>query len=544
MNDNFLTFINEDIDTKRTLLSTLPTKTNTNKKKYNEQINLMIQKYDDYKNGIRNYMLAKSRSFALKKEEQDDSIEKIKEKIEALDNVRFLLNPFNTYFEKMGFDDLLYQINNYYVFNFNSLNDIINGFLDKFELIGIKLSSNDFDYTCYVHEYMSSFLEVRYKKAKDYEKVSEIFEQIYWINPEIVEHIELNFRKLIKDNEKKFDAYISKIQKNAMIKNNIKNYNDCLEKLQSLYIELNLKNKEDIYDIVSLAMTDKLDVEQLRDGNKVRNSSYESLVPETALDEAKSMNRMIKSLEKLQFNIEEYKNYLEVVPIISNFKNEYEKFITEEAKKSENKDLHDVKEQINSKENELEKINKKILSGKPGLFEFKNDSSLKQLKMESLQIAKQLYELYKKYDTEYFKDKVMNLLTKSMTVSDFLNLYYSFDYFKKITIRNVYKLDSYEEVLKYSDNFDMFAMDPTNLIIDGVFVFENNEIPKIIANKYRLSGVKITEDDLSEENLDVLLNKITLILRVNTIEKSDLTVDKLWFMQNVEKIVSKEQNNN
>ena len=41
---------------------------------------------------------------------------------------------------------MLYQINHYNVFNFSSLNDIINGFLDKFELAGIILEENDFDY--------------------------------------------------------------------------------------------------------------------------------------------------------------------------------------------------------------------------------------------------------------------------------------------------------------------------------------------------------------------------------------------------------------
>ena len=537
--NNFLDFINEDIETKRTLLTTLPTKTNTNKKKFNETLDSMIKKYDTYAASVRNYMLAKSRSFSLKNEE-DDSIERIKERIEALDNVRFLLNPFNTYFEKMGFDDLLYQINHYYVFNFNSLNDIINGFLDKFELIGMRLTSDDFDYTCYVHEYMSSFLEVRYKKAKDYEKVSEIFEQIYWINPEIVEHIELNFRKLIKVNEKKFEMYITKIQRNAMTKNGVKNYYECLEKLQSLYIELNMKNKEDINDIVTKALSGEIDIEQLRDGSKVKSNAYDALIPDNLLDDSKAMTRILKALDKLKLNIEEYSSYLSLVPVIENFKEEYSSLLTDTPKKSETKELHDIKESINSKELELERINKKILSGKPGFFEFKSDSSLKQLKMESLQKAKELYELYKKYDEEYFKDKVLNLLTKSMTVTDFLNLYYSFDYFKKIAIRKVYNLETYEEVLKYSDNFDIFAMDPTNLIIDGVFVFEENEIPKVIANKYRLNNIRINEEDLAEENLDALLNKILIILRENVIKKSDLTVDKIWFMQNVEKLISKE----
>ena len=83
-------------------------------------------------------------------------------------------NPSNTYVEKMGFDVLLYQLRNYHVFNFNSLNEIINNFLDKFELVGIKLTKNDFDYTCYVYEYMSSFLEIRYSSQKNYDKLSEL----------------------------------------------------------------------------------------------------------------------------------------------------------------------------------------------------------------------------------------------------------------------------------------------------------------------------------------------------------------------------------
>jgi hypothetical protein len=116
--------------------------------------------------------------------------------------LRFILNPSNTFFEKMGFDNLLFEISNYYDFNFNSLNEIINRFLDKFELAGITISNHDFDYTCYVHEYMTSFLEVRNKKSENYDEVSEIFEKIYWVNPEIIEHIELNFRKLIKKHEK------------------------------------------------------------------------------------------------------------------------------------------------------------------------------------------------------------------------------------------------------------------------------------------------------------------------------------------------------
>src|SRR5574344_431889 len=276
--NNFLEFIEKDIEAKKVLIGTLPVKTKTNKKKLNETLDDILEKYEDYKLNTKNYLIAKCRSLEIK--EDKDSTDKIKSRIEALEQVKFLLNPTNSYFEKMGFDTLMYQINNFDTFNFDSLNDIINGFLDKFELVGISLKSNDFDYTCYVHEYMSSFLDVRYHVTKSYDKTSEIFEQIYWVNPEIINHIELNFRKLIDLNEKKFNNYILSLQKDVMKKNNISNYAICLEKLKDAYIDMNMSDNETISDIIDLAKSDSINVEQYFEDNKIRQTAFSSLIPE------------------------------------------------------------------------------------------------------------------------------------------------------------------------------------------------------------------------------------------------------------------------
>ena len=53
-------------------------------------------------------------------------LEKISEEVANLEHVRFVLNPLNTYVEKMGFDSLLYEINHYSEFQFGSLNKILN----------------------------------------------------------------------------------------------------------------------------------------------------------------------------------------------------------------------------------------------------------------------------------------------------------------------------------------------------------------------------------------------------------------------------------
>lgn len=536
--NNFLDFIVKDINAKKTLLSTLPTKTKTNKKKFNANIKDMENKYNEYKDSVRNYILAKNRAIKIK--DDRENLDKLNDTLINLENVKFLLNPSNSYFEKMGFDDLLYRLNNYYTFNFKSLNEIINGFLDKFELAGIKLTSDDFKYTCYVHEYMSSFLDVRNKKSLSYEKVSEIFEQIYWVNPDIISHIELNFRKLIKDNHRKFNSYIIKLQKEVMVNNNIKNYQDCLEKLKSAYIELNFANKENIYDIANLAKTGKININEYLENSKVKTNAVQSLFyDENDFNDKDKLNKICDVLEKLKLNVIEYSNYAMFLPLFDDFKKEYKKEV-DSKEKTEYKELKEVVDKIDAKEKELYKLNKKIFGGRPGFFEFKSDSNLKQMKINSVCIAKELYELYGKYDKAYFKDKVLQILNNTISISDVLNLYYSYDYFKKITIQRVYNLGTYEEIEELSEKFDLYAMNPTNIIVNGLLVFSDTDIAKIIINKYRLSNIKLTLEELDPDNLDNLLNKILLILRINKINNSSTSANKIWFMTEVEKILSKE----
>lgn len=540
MMNNFLEFIKKDIEAKKTIISTMPTKTKTNINKYNEKVEQIEEKYEEYRTLTRNYLLAKSKSFQIK--EEPKNIENITKELTDLEHVRFLLNPFNTYFEKMGFDTLLYQLSNYYTFNFNSLNEIINGFLDKFELAGICLNSNDFNYTCYVNEYMTAFLEVRYKKTKSYERVSEIFEQIYWANPEIIGHIELNFRKLIRKNEKKFANYIAKLQKDVTAKYRIPNYGYCLEKLQGTHLELALLKKETISDIIKLSKDGTIDIEQYLETSKARKSAFDSLLSESFdIDDKKSVERATIALEKLQENLEEYEDYLEFKPLFDRFKEQFEKLLPTPGKKPEENVLRKIEAQIIRREEELEKMNRSILGRKGGLFNFKNYSDLKRLKTESVYKAKELYELYKKYDEEYFKDKVMRILNKTLSVSDLLNLYESFDQYKKLEIQKVYNITNYDEIIEYSNRFDKFAGNPANIIVTGVPVFEPINIAKVIVNKYALNSIHLAEEELTKESLKTVQNKISLILRIFKIKNSQTNVDRIWFMTQVHKIRVKEK---
>lgn len=537
MNTNFYNFIKRDIDAKKELISSLPTKTITNRKKINTTVDDITKKYTAYLQTISKYIVAKKK--AIKVPSKDADVEEVKERIKKLEKVRFLLNPYNTYVEKMGFDSLIYEIDNYYTFNFNSLNEIINAFLDKFELAGIRLTSSDFDYTSYVHEYMESFLEVRSGKTKSYANVSKIFEQIYWANPEIIEHIELNFRKLIRTYEKKLNAYI--LHEQSIYKSDAKvgSYSSCLAKLSESYLELASKDSESIYDIVQKSMQGAIDPEQFKENNKMRVQAFNSLIPSHIdVNDDKAMSKVYEALNKLKDNAEEYMTYLEFSDLFLSFKNEFSTVITPDGMKGPSKELVSSLDNIIKKEEELAKLNARIYGGKRGLLEFNNEKNIKILKAKSVNIAKELSGLYKTYDIEYFKNIVATNFIDVMSADDLFTLYYSFDFFKKKAIQNVYNLSDYDKIVELSKKFDEFAANPNNVVITGISVFKDVNVPRVIANKYRLSNINLTEEDLQEENIKTFYNKIILILRTKIISDSPLSIQQICFIAQAEKIIN------
>ena len=72
-------------------------------------------------------------------------------------------------------------------------------------------------------------------------------------------------------------------------------------------------------------------------------------------------------------------------------------------------------------------------------------------------------------------------------------------------------------------------------------IFDDYNLSSIIANKYKLNNLKIEESDISEENIISLYNKIKLILRAGIIDKSNSSVEKIWFMVQTKKILDSEQ---
>ena len=534
--NNFLEFIDNDIEAKKTLLSSMPINNKTNIKKYNEKIASIYENYEYYKESVLKYLKAKSDSFECA--DTPSNKEELEEQLNEYKHMKFILNPMNSFKEKMGLDNLIYDIHNYSNFTFDEINEIIKKLIEKFRTAGIELKSSDFKYTYYVNEYMNEF----FSSNGDYSKLSDTFEKIYWYNPNIIEHIELNFRKLIKKHQKNFEDYISHEQQTLLSKNNFKNYDQLINALKNKYNELVECTEEDMCDIIEMAKKSEIEINNYFPDSKFRTGTYSTLtINEIDYSDDESVNKLLDTLKRLRVNVVEYSNYLKYVPLFNYFKEKYEK---QESVESNLSALKNIESQINTKETKLESINNKIFNDNKGgfaLFKKQKVESLKNLKIESLKIAKELYDLYYQQEKLEFENKIISLKNDSLLlISDVVRLYYSYNFFKKETFKTVFELSTYNEVVNLCDEFDEFASNPTNIIINGINTFEDADVASVICNKYRLENINLELADLDEDNLTVLKNKIDFIFRVYKIEHSDLSVEKIWFIVQTDKILEKE----
>ena len=538
--NNFLEFINKDIEGKKTLLASMPINNITNIKKYNEKIASMYTDYSYYKESVLKYINAKSESFEKKKKTKNN--DELQQQFDEYRQMKFLLNPMNSFKEKMGLDKLLYDIRNYSNFAFDEINETIKKLIAKFGEVGISLRSEDFKYTCYVNDYMTEFFACN----GDYSKLSETFEKIYWYNPNIIEHIELNFRLLIKKHQKDFESYISNKQKSILSQNNFKDYTEFTKALAKKHEELVDSKEEDISDIIEMAKSSKIEINNYFPDSKFRVTAFSNItVNEVDFNDENAKNKVLSTLKRLKTNALEYANYLKFKPLFNYFKEKYEK---QESVESNNASLKTIESQISSKESKLISINNKIFSKEKSsgssIFSFfnkKKPESLKNLKIESLKIAKELYDLYYEQDRLNFENKIINMKADSLLlISDVVRLYYSYNFFKRETFAKVFELENYKDIVKLCDEFDEFASNPSNIIINGINTFEESDVASVICNKYRLENINIELADLDEDSIPQLINKIDFVFRIDKIEHSDLSVEKIWFIVENNQIKEKE----
>ncbi len=539
--NNFLTYIDKDTEIKKEIIKSSSTKTKTQRKALKTKIEEYKRKYNSYKENVTKYIDLKSKSIELKdiEIETKENLADMKAKIHDYKLLAKSLSPQTTYFEKLGFDNLLFKLGFYNNFDFVEVNKIINELSSKFKLINISLSEKYFKLTPYVYEYMKEFYREANRERPNFFLLEKSFEKIYWVCPNIIKHIELNFRILCSKYSEEFTKEVTNIQIENKRKYGIHSYEECMKELKRVHYEYTYARKESLQDIIDMAIKGEIDINEFFEDSKTRLAAENVMViqdKERNYDENSTSNH--ENLKKLRNVLIEYSQYVHFIPYVEYNKNLFDNFKLPRPIK----EIEEGKEKL---ETGMKMINKIIFDDlsftEKLMLSFKNKELLKkpkkQLVVDVTTYADKLLAIYQGLDSYKFYNIVKGIVNEYVTLDDFLTAFRDFEYFKKKEMKDTYNVTTYDELMEHIEKFDIYCNNPNNLVISSVPVYQEYNVAKVIVDKYRINNYNLTEELINPNNIDTLLSYIDIFIRSTHIEACNLTIQQIWFIVEANKIM-------
>ena len=293
------------IDEIKEVLSNMPQNNKKNKDKYLEYIREQLSIFYDLKDGTVDEIERRVKAIKGKVKSKGIDFSKSEEKIIELYQKLVVFDRWNTPYEKIDLDRIIFEINHYYKDNLDALNEDIRDAIECFKRVGVNLSVRDFIYSSYVNQYMSVILN----QEEDVKAISKRLDDVYWKSPKVMNQIACNFQYLYYQYEKKFLNYYAKLEKDICLE---ESYDVLHDKYDELLLE-KFKAENSIENIVSLVMNGDINI---KDYSEDKLHNYEESIS----------NGHIDSLHYIEFyySLEEYKVYKEYAFIIDKVKELYQ----------------------------------------------------------------------------------------------------------------------------------------------------------------------------------------------------------------------------
>ena len=500
------------IDDFKELLSVLPRNNIKNSRVYYKKAVMMREEATRFKAKIIKE-IGKRYKMSLIQDENED-LNLLRNKVIETKKNLYLIDKFNESYEKSSLDLLLYRIKKFYKNDLNRVNEDIEEILKRFEEVGAKLTSQDFFYCSETNTYMNEYFNHR----DDAIYMREVFDRIYWKEPDIIDHIYLNFRYLYTKNKKHFDKYYNTCLKD----HGINNKDEYFKEYQTdLWNYLLLKN-ENIKIIQDKFINGELEIKDYEDS---KTDKIESSLIVGEMSDAIRMD----SLNKLSYTLYEYKNYLKYKYIIGEIKNIYS---AKEANKNLTKSI--IKE-INKHEGKIVKFAKK------GILKKKyNQDAIDKFNILINAEIEELKKLYVDYDEARFKEKIAKLLNDNSSLLDALKIALSY----KINLFNILKLQNKDktdqEMMDEIFDIEEFTYYPNITFLSNISIKNERDISLIILDKYKLMNINITSDALEESSLDSTISNVSKVVIKNNMKKNNISYSDFSSASEMKKILDKE----
>ncbi len=490
--------LNQEFNSLKETLEIMPKNNKKNKAKYLEYLNDKLEHYQSLEKDILKEINIRANKFYESSNPisfDNITLDKIKEEIE-------LQNEWNTPYEKSRLDYYIYEIIHFYKDDFTNLNEDIAKTIQIFSKVGIKLEKKDFNYGPYTSIYMECFLENIDNLKSD--KLQNCFNEIYWKCPNIIFHIGLNFRYLYYYYEKKFIKYYI-------------NKNNTSFELKNTYLEKYNKEKEKKRktkgNIIHLFLKGELDIKAY---SKEKKEEYIN----TFLDKKEDT----KPIFGLYNCLIEYQFYLEIKFLIDDFLKNYQE-------KDKSKDIYkNLLKEIKKEEKNLFKKEKKYQF----LLKIKKAEKAEMVLLEINELLDSLKEKYYLLDYNKVKERI-SLMNDNITYYEILEFLLSYYIYTRKLFEENREESSNDEINKAIKDTKDKLISIKYQLLNNITVKEEVNIPRVIADHYRLINFKITDSDITSN----LSNLIDLILKLQIIEyMEELKLDyrDILFLVNVNKL--------
>lgn len=507
--------MNKRLDHYKELLQVLPRNNVKNSKSYLEKATIMQNAAIEYKKELIKEISKRYKNIIIT--DENEEVKSLENYLEGMKNNLYLLNEYNDSFEKSGLNEVLYDLRKFYKNDLTKVNNDILSALQKFQMVGITLSSRDFNYGEEVSEYMRMFF---IESNPESNNLKATFDKLYWKSPNLIENIYVNFRHLYFDNRKTFE----KFYENKLAELNVTNVEKFLMEYENSYRKYLELKSSDIKDLQDKFLNGELDIKEYDDTKIVK-------LKESMLSKEISPSEQDEMFLKLSYTLKEYKNYLNFKVIIDEVKKIY-------AEKSSNKNItKGILKNISKLEKKIKKSNR--------IIDFKRKIRGINTNVEKYfgiidQTLVELNNLYKEYDISKFKEKIANELSDNSTLLDALKIAYAY----KINLMKIIKGDNEEitdqEIKDDIDNLKDFIYYPNNNFVNNISISDMRDIVTIILDKYKLMNMIITKEQLEDNNLDIFISTVSKIIIGGYVGRGNIKYTDLVNACEMKKILEKE----
>lgn len=410
-------------------------------------------------------------------------------------------NNYNTSFEKMHLDYHLYQLKKYYKEDLSGVNSCIKKIIESFKTVNIDIKESDFNFNTLAGTYMDKIIN----NATD-EELNTCFEEIYWKNSDIIKIIEINFKGIYLQNEKKINKYYENRHEEFLKNSKGSEMDDIRIKLNS---EIERLKETDPYLVFQKFLTGEYSI-----------SDYKI----TEVEKKKSIyfaedSYNFEKLKELYKILNEYNVIIKYKYLLDDMKSKLqEKDTFKNSKSNVLKELNKLNKEIiklNSSQNKKSLFGKKKKNDEKWLFKYKETLS-------------SLITKYDEYDDACFNNLIFEKITQDSTIYDVLKLITSnYIYFVKKTL----ELDENRSISSITDTFNELKNYINNnnfALLNSIALLDEKQMKELIINKYNLENITLTTDSLLSDNIDKTISDIKMLMNSENIKMSGINLDDIY----------------